>query len=252
VSTGGQDLFVVCKNCGSEVSPYITECPYCGQRLRKRAPKLDRHGRIAERASRRPPTPSLGRLRRGEIPGIRHDSHPYATGLLVVLGVAGCLVWRNSTVHLSDLVVIGHARHSWWHVLTAPFVYDNTGYAFIALAIIAIYGSLLENRHGPVVVAALALGAGAGGLALAGEASTSVALGGNGAALALLSAWAVPDLIDLARKREIDGDLIATGVLAVVIALIPLAAPDASWVAGGVGLAAGLALGYVLARVHHV
>jgi hypothetical protein len=137
-------------------------------------------------------------------------------------------------------------------VLTAPFVYDNTGYAFIALAIIAIYGSLLENRHGPVVVAALALGAGAGGLALAGEASTSVALGGNGAALALLSAWAVPDLIDRARKREIDGDLIATGVLAVVIALIPLAAPDASWVAGGVGLAAGLALGYVLARVHHV
>ena len=24
------DLFVVYKNCGSEVSPYITECPYCG------------------------------------------------------------------------------------------------------------------------------------------------------------------------------------------------------------------------------
>ena len=38
------DLFVVCKNCGSEVSPYVTECPYCGQRVRKRAPKLDRSG----------------------------------------------------------------------------------------------------------------------------------------------------------------------------------------------------------------
>src|SRR5436309_14978721 len=36
------DLNVICKNCGSEVSPYITECPYCGQRLRKRAPKLSR------------------------------------------------------------------------------------------------------------------------------------------------------------------------------------------------------------------
>jgi len=34
------DLFVVCKKCGSEVSPYITECPYCGNRLRKRAPKI--------------------------------------------------------------------------------------------------------------------------------------------------------------------------------------------------------------------
>ena len=42
VSTGGPDLFVICKNCGSEVSPYITEFPYCGNRLRKRAPKLVR------------------------------------------------------------------------------------------------------------------------------------------------------------------------------------------------------------------
>ena len=38
--TSGADLFVVCKQCGSEVSPYITECPYCGHRLRRRAPKL--------------------------------------------------------------------------------------------------------------------------------------------------------------------------------------------------------------------
>ena len=36
------DLFVVCKQCGSEVSPYITECPYCGHRLRRRAPDLPR------------------------------------------------------------------------------------------------------------------------------------------------------------------------------------------------------------------
>ena len=40
----GPDLFVVCKSCGSEVVPYITECPYCGTRLRKRAPKLERGG----------------------------------------------------------------------------------------------------------------------------------------------------------------------------------------------------------------
>ncbi len=36
------DLFVVCKNCGSQVSPYVTECPYCGNRIRKRAPKIER------------------------------------------------------------------------------------------------------------------------------------------------------------------------------------------------------------------
>src|SRR3989442_12802955 len=38
------ELSVVCKNCGAEVSPYVTECPYCGTRLRKRAPKLEREG----------------------------------------------------------------------------------------------------------------------------------------------------------------------------------------------------------------
>ena len=47
------DLFVVCKNCGSEVSPYITECPYCGTRLRKRAPKLERRGEGLEAKPRR-------------------------------------------------------------------------------------------------------------------------------------------------------------------------------------------------------
>ena len=68
MSTGGPDLFVICKNCQSEVSPYITECPYCGSRLRKRAPKLDRNGRVTER-KRRAPSPSLSRLRRGRSRG---------------------------------------------------------------------------------------------------------------------------------------------------------------------------------------
>ena len=96
------DLFVVCKNCQAEVSPYITECPYCGTRLRKRAPKIDRpdapakppgpEGRIGVRGPRRDaggradrpkvragrpagrpgrsPSHGLGKLRSGEIPGI--------------------------------------------------------------------------------------------------------------------------------------------------------------------------------------
>ena len=56
------ELSVICKNCGSEVSPYVTECPYCGARLRKRAPKLERRGDAleAQRPRRRPPR----RLRR--------------------------------------------------------------------------------------------------------------------------------------------------------------------------------------------
>jgi membrane associated rhomboid family serine protease len=249
VSTGGPDLFVVCKNCGSEVSPYITECPYCGTRLRKRAPKIDRDGRIAERVSRRPTATSLPRLRRGEIPGIRPERHPYATIVLVGLGLAGCLIWRTSIISIVNLVVSGNPGNQWWRFFTAPLVYDNTGYAVIALAIIAVYGTLIERRHGPVVVIVLALVGGAGGLALASQTSSHLFVGGNGAALALLTAWAVPDLVQLLRKRDFDGDLIGTGVLAAVIALMPLATTDASWVAAGVGTAAGLVLGWLLMRV---
>jgi len=85
------DLFVVCKNCGSEVSPYVTECPYCGQRVRKRAPKLDRGGGSAPPKRRR--RGRLPRLRAEEIAGIAPDSRPYATFALILACVAVSLVW---------------------------------------------------------------------------------------------------------------------------------------------------------------
>jgi hypothetical protein len=252
VSAGGPDLFVICKNCGSEVSPYITECPYCGNRLRKRAPKLDRHGQIAGRGSRRSPSPSLPRLRRGEIPGIRHDAHPYATVTLVILGFLGCLIWRTGAVNVGNLVILGHLESQWWRTFSAPFVYFNTGYAFVALGMVALYGTLLERRYGAIVVLALFLIGGVGGMAVGGIATSLIIGGGNGAALAMVAAWAVPDLGRLVHKEEFDGDLIGTAVLAVVLILMPLATSEASWVTAGVGAGAGLALGYLLARIHPV
>ncbi len=252
VSAGGPDLFVICKNCGSEVSPYITECPYCGNRLRKRAPKLDRHGRISERINRRPPSPSLPRLRRGEIPGIRHDAHPYATIVLLILGVVGCLIWRTGLVNVANLVVYNHLESQWWRTFSSSFIYSNTGYAFVALGIVALYGTLMERRHGPIMVVALFLIGGVGGMAVGGLATGHPILGGNGAALALLAAWVFPDLMRLARKDDFDGDLIGTGALAVALILMPLATQEASWVAAGVGAGAGLGLGYLLAKIHPV
>ena len=250
MSTGGPDLFVVCKSCGSEVSPYITECPYCGNRLRKRAPKLDRDGRVAEKRRRRPPTPSLPRLRQGEIPGIRAESHPYATILLVVGGLVGTLLWRTSLGSISDhLAVVGKPGAEWWRLLTAPFTYDNTGYAFVTLLAIGIYGWLLERRHGPVPVLMLFLVGGVGGTAATAAAyAVPVVIGANGAALALLCAWAIPDLMTLRAGEEVDGDLIGTAVIAVVVALMPLAVTESSWIADGVGILAGVALGFPLAR----
>jgi membrane associated rhomboid family serine protease len=250
MSTGGPDLFVICKNCGSEVSPYITECPYCGNRLRKRAPKIDREGRVAERRRRRPPTPALPRLRRGEIPGIRPESRPYATIALVLAGLVGCLLWRTALVNLAQLVVVGKPGPHWWRLITAPFVYSNTGFAFITLAAIALYGWLLERRHGPLIVIALFGLGGVGGMAATAAAyAFPVAFGGNGAALALLVAWAVPDLLELRAGGEIEGDLIGTAVFGAVVALMPLAVADVSWIADLVGVLSGLVIGGLLARV---
>ncbi len=66
---GSPELSVVCKSCGSEVSPYVTECPYCGTRLRKRAPKLERVGdevRVREDRARAP-APQGRRAPRGAL-----------------------------------------------------------------------------------------------------------------------------------------------------------------------------------------
>ena len=250
MSTGGPDLFVICKNCGSEVSPYITECPYCGSRLRKRAPKLDRDQRPTEGKPRRQPPPLLSRLRPGEIPGIRPDRRPYATIALVILGLVGCLLWRTGLGgQASNLIVFGPPGDQWWRVVTAAFAYDNTGYAFIVLGSIGLFGWLLERRHGPLVPIALFALGGIGGLAATAAVDAfPVVLGAGGAALAMICAWAVPDLIELSQTGEVEGDLLGTAVIAVAAALMPLADAHASWVADVVGVAAGLLIGMALAR----
>ena len=66
---------MVCKSCGSEVSPYVTECPYCGARLRKRAPKLQRQGEGLEPRARRRRRIQFARPRLGALDA----SRPYAT-----------------------------------------------------------------------------------------------------------------------------------------------------------------------------
>ncbi|HSO98707.1 MAG TPA: rhomboid family intramembrane serine protease [Solirubrobacteraceae bacterium] len=247
MSAGGPDLFVICKSCGAEVSPYITECPYCGKRLRKRAPKLDREGRVTER--RRPGAPALPRLRRGEIPGIRPEARPYATLLLVALALIGTVLWRTTLGPPTHLIVLGKPGGEWWRVVTAPFIYSNTGYAFAVIGSIALFGWLIERRHGPWVVLALFAIGGIGGTALTAAAqSVPVVLGANGAALALLVTWALPDALELRAGREIDGDLLGAAVIAVVVALMPLILTEASWISDGVGVLAGLLVGLPLAR----
>jgi membrane associated rhomboid family serine protease len=248
MSTGNPELFVVCKSCGSEVSPYITECPYCGNRLRKRAPKIDREGRVKERRRRRPPTPSLSRLRPGEIPGIRAESRPYATLALVAVGLVGCLLWRTSAVTIQQIAVFEKPGSHWWRLITSGFVYSNTGYAFITLGAIAVFGWLLERRHGPLPVIALyAVGAVGGAAAAAAVYSLPVVLGGNGGALALVVAWAIPDLLAVRRGEEIEGDLLGALAIGLAVALMPLVVVTASWIPEIAGVLAGIVIGLPLA-----
>src|ERR1700675_231409 len=101
--TSGADLFVVCKQCGSEVSPYITECPYCGHRLRRRAPKLPSAQALggSSPASKR----RWGRLRSGLSPAPRRShsrgedrwvtSRPYATAALVLVSCGVWVAWHG-------------------------------------------------------------------------------------------------------------------------------------------------------------
>jgi hypothetical protein len=229
------------------VSPYITECPYCGNRLRKRAPKLDREGRVAEKR-RRLRTARLPRLRPGELPGVRPDVRPYGTLLLVTAGIVGALIWRTTLVVKLNLIVLGKPTGHWWKVVTAAFTYDNAGVAFAVLGTVALFGWLLERRHGALPVIAL-FGIGA----IGGVAATAVAypfpivLGGNGGALALLSAWTVGQLLELRETGEVDADLIGAAVIAVVVALMPLVDTNVSWLADGVGVLTGATLGLPLA-----
>ena len=246
----GPDLFVVCKKCGSEVSPYITECPYCGTRLRKRAPKIERGGVGREpKAPRRRRT--LPRLRPGEIPGIRADRRPYATITIVLASLIVTLGSRAGLWDVSNLLLWSNTTDEYYRTVTTLFFYGHTGYEVMALGAIFLFGWLLERRHGfwaPLLV--FLIGGAAGNfLAIAGDDVGLFTAGGNGAALALLAAWAMRDVLGRRRGVEDDSDLLGALAIAAVLILLPLASVEASALAGLGGGITGVILGLLLARL---
>jgi membrane associated rhomboid family serine protease len=253
------DLFVVCRNCGSEVSPYVTECPYCGQRIRKRAPKIERDEEGgAQRKQRR--RPRLSRLRPNEIEGIAPDTRPVATMLLIAVSLLVTLVLATGQVGIDDVGGIWlPLDDDAWRYVTAPFVFDNLGYQFVALVAVGIFGTLLERRFGALAPVAVFLLAGTAGAAAAVAVDLAPpfadldviywVLGANGAALGLLTAWLVDDRRAARRGDQRGNDLIGVATIAAVLLLIPFAVPEASLVAGVVGAAVGALLGLVLPLV---
>jgi membrane associated rhomboid family serine protease len=260
--TSGADLFVVCKHCGSEVSPYITECPYCGHRLRRRAPKLPRESepkRPRRRLLRRSGAPTAvassprrprararagGRALGGTLVG-----RPYATITIVAASSVLWVLLRAGYIGADKLVVIGPLEGDWWKLFTSQFAYLNGLFAFLALIVIAIFGWLVEQRLGSLAVLALVLTAGAAG-ALVAIAVYPVAIvaGGNAAALALLAAWAAPDLRAARSGDYYEGDLLGAGALAALLLAVPFVRPEVSWLAGVTGGVLGMLVGLGLQR----
>jgi membrane associated rhomboid family serine protease len=239
------DLFVVCKNCSSEVSPYVTECPYCGQRVRKRAPKLDRGEPAAPKASRQ--RASLPKLRRGEIPGIALDTRPYGTLALILLAVAATVAYAADRATVVDATALWRPIDGdYWLLVTTVFQHaDHFGYAFIALTAVGVFGMLLERRFGAFFTVATFLLAGAGGAALASTLDALPAIGANGAALGLLCAWLVDDRLAARRGNDRENDLLGVYVFGAVLVLLSVAEPDASWAAAAGGAAVGTVLGAI-------
>jgi membrane associated rhomboid family serine protease/predicted RNA-binding Zn-ribbon protein involved in translation (DUF1610 family) len=242
------DLFVVCKSCGSEVSPYVTECPYCGNRVRKRAPKIDREGEEAvQRRRRRTRAPKLPKLRSDEIPGIAPETRPYATGLVIVLALGLLLVLATNEVSLTDVGgIYGPLDGEWWRIAAYAFVFDNFGSAFITLLAIGIFGTMIERRFGTFAVVAIFLLSAAAGGALSDLLEVYPVLGANGAAMGLLAAWYVDDRLAARRGDDRENDLLGVLVCFVVLALVPVADETASWAAGVGGLAVGVVLGALI------
>jgi len=243
------DLNVVCKHCGAEVSPYITECPYCGQRLRKRAPKLKPEGgeiAVVEPRRRRLRRP---RRRREDRPlSWLAAERPYATIALVLAPAVVYVVARASSITLFDLgAIFGPLDGDWWRLVAAQFVYENVGYLLAVAVAIGIFGTSLERRYGPLVTLLAFVGAGAGGMYLETVvADVPEALGGNGAALGLLSAWLVRALLARRAGEDTETDLLGAGAIAAVLAMMPLLEPTASVWAGLGGVVTGALLGLVL------
>jgi membrane associated rhomboid family serine protease len=254
------ELSVICKNCGSEVSPYVTECPYCGARLRKRAPKLERRGDLLE--AQRPKRRRRPRLRRpGRPRGPIHFSHdadrPYATIGIILISAILLLIQKATGNPLSTFGgLIVPINDQWWRYLTAPFAYIDVGYLFVVAVGLAIFATGVERRLGSWPTALLLLACGALGVLAAGgiasaKGEITVIAGGNGMALGAVAAWFAIRRAESHGAIDEEYDMIGVGVAAAVLVALPLFSPTANFFACLVGGAVGGLAGLAATTLHH-
>ena len=251
------ELSVVCRSCGEEVSPYVTECPYCGARLRRRAPKLERGegDELRVRESLRARRKRIVRQKRASRGRSRPRlalaaERPYATIGAILAPAVLVVVLKAGGYDVFRLGAIGRPGFTEpWRYLAAPFVYEQIGYLFVAGVAIAMFGSGVERRIGTLATALLYIACGSLGMLAAVGIDKAladgviVAAGGNGVALGAIGAWAMLRRAESLRDPGEELDQIGIVVAASVVLLLPvfedLASPWAGVVGGAVGLVAG-------------
>lgn len=253
------ELNVVCKSCGAEVSPYVTECPYCGARVRKRAPDLERGGdgalepKQSRREKRKEEKARQKAKRRSRTSSFSASVRPWATISLILIPAVALLVRIALGNQLEDFGgVVVPFDSEWWRLLTAPFAYVSVGYLFAVAIALALFAPGLERRLGTVPVFVLLVACGAlGVLAAMGIADQrdqiTVIAGGNGIALGAIAAWFAVNR----SKRKEDGewvDLAGVLIAAMVILALPVVVPTADFWSGLIGGLVGALAGLAAAR----
>jgi len=226
----------------------VTECPYCGARVRKRAPKLERRdGTLEAKKTRREKRQERKAVRASTL----GDSRPWATYVLI-LGPAIVMLLRVALDYsfggFGALLVPFESE--WWRFLTAPFIYDSVGYLFAVSLAVVLFVPKLERHLGSIPTFILLFACGSLGVLAAYGVEEQRGLleivgGGNGLALGAIAAWYVVERHETGNFEDEKPDVIGVLVCVAVILLLPVVVETANvWsaVAGGaVGALAGLA-----------
>lgn len=247
------ELRVVCKSCGAEVSPYVTECPYCGSRVRKRAPQLERRDGGIEASRTKRELRRERKIKRKKRRKDRIAGRPLVTWTLILIPVVALLVRIASGGDLSAFGAVSVPFESGpWRFLTAQFAYLSVGYLFVVALALAIFAPGLERRLGPAATAVLLVACGAlgttGAWAIEEQTGTiGLIAGGNGMALGAVAAWFAVSRPDAERRGE-ELDSIGVLVAATVILLLPVVVETADFWSGLTGGAIGALAGVIAAR----
>lgn len=279
---GQAELFTVCSSCGQQVSTFVTECPYCGTRLQKRAPRLDRKDGDLEALLRLPTLEPDRTLResdedqddvvvplkrkrralgRGGIPKSatakprrpgrareQRTSSSYATegkayATFAIVLLALIGLPVEQLLSTNDLALFQGSEA--WRAVTGALTYGNTWNALAVLTTFGVFGWLWERRAGAVgtiFVLVAFLVGGVGGLLL------DRAIGDDPLVLYFGSAGGAVALASAwivceLRARRANESLDGDLAGAVVLLLVPIATTALTADTVPVSIALGLALG---------